>query len=74
MSGLDRSTKGARGLLEGKAVNDITMCHNAECPVKERCYRWAAKPHPYWQSYTVFEWDNGCDYYIPLYKDEEDGN
>lgn len=31
---------------------DITMCKGTECPVKERCHRFTAKPDEY-QAYFV---------------------
>ena len=31
---------------------DITMCEGTDCPLKERCYRFTAKPSDY-QSYFV---------------------
>ena len=31
---------------------DITMCEGTNCPVKERCYRFTAKPNEY-QSYFM---------------------
>jgi len=30
---------------------DITMCPGTNCPYKESCYRFTAKPSEYWQSY-----------------------
>ena len=30
---------------------DITMCPGTNCPYKETCYRFTAKPSEYWQSY-----------------------
>ena len=33
---------------------DITMC-TGNCPVNEFCYRYMAKPNPYWQSYSMLE-------------------
>lgn len=36
---------------------DITMCRNEDCPLKERCYRFKAKPSPYGQSYTNFKFE-----------------
>lgn len=43
---------------------DITMCYGGDCPYKERCYRYTAKPDEY-QSYFVkppFK-DDKCDLY-----------
>lgn len=33
---------------------DITMC-TGNCPVKENCYRYMAKPNPYGQSFSMLE-------------------
>ena len=30
---------------------DITMCHGENCPLKEKCYRYTAKPNRYFQSF-----------------------
>lgn len=30
---------------------DITLCSNAECCMRDRCYRAQAKPDPLWQSW-----------------------
>ena len=32
---------------------DITMCLGIDCPQKEKCYRFTAKPDEYWQSYFI---------------------
>lgn len=32
---------------------DITMCHGFECPVKEKCKRFSAKPNEHWQAYFL---------------------
>ena len=32
---------------------DITMCKGTDCPYKETCYRYTAKPCEYWQSYFI---------------------
>lgn len=42
---------------------DISMCSNFNCPIKETCYRYMAKPS-YHQSYSIFIYENGCDWYI----------
>ena len=31
---------------------DITMCYGGNCPLKDSCLRYTAKPSP-WQSYFV---------------------
>ena len=45
---------------------DISMCQNQTCPLRDTCYRFKAKPDPYWQAYGGFKPDeNGnCNYYI----------
>jgi hypothetical protein len=44
---------------------DITMCVGTNCPYKESCYRYTAKPSEYWQSYfTELPIKDGeCDMY-----------
>ena len=29
------------------------MCPGTDCPQKEKCYRYTAKPCEYWQSYFI---------------------
>lgn len=43
---------------------DITMCSGVDCPYKEQCYRFTAKPSEY-QSYFLNPPINGdkCDHY-----------
>jgi hypothetical protein len=45
---------------------DISMCQNKECPSKEDCYRFTAKPSE-WQAWSIFDFGVGvcCDSYIP---------
>ena len=48
---------------------DISMCQNYDCPLKKRCYRMMAVPHPTHQSYAVFEYDDdgcGCGCFIGI--------
>lgn len=44
---------------------DISMCANRECPLRETCYRYVAKPNEYRQSYAKFEPTNetSCEHY-----------
>ena len=43
---------------------DISMCSNQFCPLKEKCYRFNAKPNEFRQSYGMFEFKDGvCDYF-----------
>ena len=44
---------------------DITMCVGTNCPHKEKCYRYTAKPCEHWQAYFTeppFK-DGKCDMY-----------
>lgn len=44
---------------------DITMCEGTNCPHKEKCYRFTAKPSEFRQSYFVEPpiKDGKCDHY-----------
>jgi hypothetical protein len=44
---------------------DITMCPGTNCPQREKCYRFTAKPDEYWQSYFMEApiKDGKCDMY-----------
>jgi hypothetical protein len=44
---------------------DITMCPGTNCPQKEKCYRFKAKPSEYMQSYFMKApiKDGKCDMY-----------
>lgn len=60
---------------------DITMCNDHNCPQKEDCYRYNAKPSQYSQSYFVSSprEEDKCNYFwdMNLYqkiKDESKGN
>ena len=39
---------------------DMTMCLNNECPRREDCFRFIAKPEPVLQSYGAFRNDEYC--------------
>ena len=56
---------------------DITMCQNNRCPSRKKCYRFMAKPNPYWQAYTIFIYDEeagGCEWHEKWEgKEEADG-
>lgn len=43
---------------------DITMCWGRECPLKQNCYRYTAKPSEFRQSYfKEIPWDGKtCNY------------
>jgi hypothetical protein len=48
---------------------DITMCDSVECPRKNECYRYMAKPSEYRQAYSAFQCFKSCtetDYFIPI--------
>jgi len=45
---------------------DITMCSGQECPKKDTCFRYLAKPSEYRQSYffdTPIKEDGTCEHY-----------
>jgi hypothetical protein len=45
---------------------DITMCDGQDCPMKDTCHRYLAKPSEYRQSYFVevpLEKDGTCKHY-----------
>lgn len=45
---------------------DISMCHGAACAIRDRCYRFTAKPNE-WQSYADFDTNSGrkCEFFWP---------
>lgn len=49
---------------------DITMCMNASCPMRDRCYRYRAVPDEVWQYWAMFYLpDFGslkCDMFWPI--------
>jgi hypothetical protein len=48
---------------------DITMCDNTQCELKEKCFRFMAKPNEYRQSYyedDVRNEDCSCDKFYPM--------
>lgn len=51
---------------------DISKCFGKDCPRKETCYRYTAKPSEYYQSYGSFEQnrnsDGDCGYYWKVEK------
>lgn len=46
---------------------DISMCSGKDCPLKETCYRYTARPCEFWQSWFTnppIEKDSKeCNYY-----------
>lgn len=59
---------------------DITMCSGGNCPMKETCYRYKAKPSEFWQSYFTeipFKMVEGkieCTHYMELYNNSKNEN
>jgi hypothetical protein len=56
-----------------KAMPDITMCRDKECPHKDRCYRFLAEPNKLYQSFfcaTPRE-DSQCIYFGSIYAEEK---
>jgi hypothetical protein len=59
-----KSDKSALKRLNAYNMSDITMCPGTDCPYKETCYRYTAKPSD-WQSYFSVPpiKDGKCDMY-----------
>jgi len=52
---------------------DITMCQGRDCPKREECYRYTAKPDPLRQSYAAFDMEEGeCEYFYARVGDKLD--
>jgi hypothetical protein len=34
-------------------MTDISKCEGIDCPIRDKCRRFTAKPNEYWQSYIV---------------------
>jgi len=49
---------------------DCTLCEGGECPLKEQCYLYRAKPSEYRQSYfaEVPYKDGTCEYFIKFHE------
>jgi hypothetical protein len=55
---------------------DISMCKDKNCPKRDTCYRFTAKPTMDWQSYGDFKWErkkkgtglSGCTDYWGIIK------
>ena len=45
---------------------DISMCKNEECPNKNTCFRYRAKPNPYRQSYFLDHSHEDCKEFISI--------
>lgn len=48
---------------------DISLCVNSRCPVRDKCYRYLAKPSGVNQSYCHFqhEKDRPCEDFLEIY-------
>ena len=44
-------------------MTDIAKCKNKECPLAQKCYRFTSKANEFWQSYSGFKYDDGCDFF-----------
>lgn len=51
---------------------DISMCNGNDCPLKEDCYRYKAKPSKFRQSYFFTPPYKGtdCEYFWPTNEDK----
>ena len=50
-------------------MSDISKCSNEDCPLKESCYRYKVKPHPFRQAYTTYEPNKDgktCNHFIEI--------
>ena len=46
---------------------DICMCQGYECPLKDECLRYKAKPEKLQTYFTEVQYKNGkCEYYMTL--------
>lgn len=49
---------------------DIAMCWGDNCPIKETCYRFTAKPSKWRQSFLAespIKEDNTCEYFMEIW-------
>ena len=55
---------------------DITMCEGKDCPLKETCYRYTAKPSEFRQSYFInspYDKEKGeCDHHMKIWQKKTD--
>lgn len=53
---------------------DIAMCHGQDCPQRENCWRYKAKPNGDRQAYADFDArrDGPCTAYWPMKKEQAD--
>ena len=51
---------------------DFSMCLNKDCPIKEKCYRFMARPDHQYQSYTSFNYnEEGCHFFYEIEEGKE---
>jgi hypothetical protein len=58
-----------------QTMYDITLCRNEKCAVKERCFRWTARPDRFWQSYAIFAGsvgDKECWEFVESFCEKDD--
>ena len=51
---------------------DISLCRNTNCPLRNNCYRFTAKPDEFRQAYGSFTYDyetKSCDHYWARYEE-----
>lgn len=55
-------------------MSDISQCSNKTCPSAKECYRFRAKPNPFWQAYADFNptFQGRCDWFIRIAPGTED--
>jgi hypothetical protein len=57
---------------------DIEMCKGTDCPLKETCYRFTAKPNEFMQSYSTAvpynKETNTCTEYWNTNEQKNEGN
>lgn len=54
-------------------MSDITKCDNAECPIRDQCYRFEAAPAKcqFYSQWTPYQGQNGswhCDGWVPAWE------
>jgi len=52
---------------------DIALCINQTCPKRESCFRFMARPNPYYQSYGEFKPkpDGSCNMHYQIIETDE---
>ena len=54
---------------------DLAMCRDKECPARERCFRFTAKPSAFLQTYGMFGRNpraQYCAHYWPTTKEQHE--